>query len=211
MNDQQSDPSIFLDIEGTKRPWNKPTVTAAEVAALGGWDPGQGVMLIDGENNERQLQPGEAVEVHPTHGFARKIRWRRGAPTTTRELEEIELLRGHFPGLEYVEAGGWVRLPDVQRPSGWTPPVSDVAFQIPVGFPGTPPYGFCVPAGIRHNGVLPSSYAEPAAPLPPFPGAWGKFSWTHDGADWRPTANAAEGSNLVTWVRGIGVRLAEGA
>ncbi len=211
MNDKQSDPSVFLDIEGTKHPWSRPTVTAAEVAALGGWDPAQGVMLIDAENNERQLQQGEAVEVHPTHGFARKIRWRRGALTTTRELEEIELLRQHFPGLEYVEEGGWVRLPAMTRPSGWAPPVSDTVFQIPVGFPGTPPYGFYLPAGIRHNGTPPSNYAEPGAPPPPFPGAWGKFSWQIDAADWRPAATPAGGSNLVTWVRGIGARLAEGA
>lgn len=56
--------------------------------------------------------------------------------------KELELLGQHFPHLEYRADGQWVRIPAYPLPSGWTPQVPDVVFQIPTAFPGTPPYGF---------------------------------------------------------------------
>jgi len=211
MNDPQTGPKYFLDIEGTQHPWDTPTATPADIARLGGWELSQGVLLIDADNNERQLQPAEVVELKPGHGFAKKVRWRRGFQGTPRLTEELELLRRHFPGLEYIEAGAWVRIPGFKRAKGWQPAESDIAFQVPAGFPATPPYGFYVPAGTRFNGAMPGSYAEPADPCPPFPGSWGKFSWQPEGADWQPKASTADGSNLLSWVRGFIARFQEGA
>jgi len=71
-------PKYFVNIEGNEFPWGEPTITTEEIARLGGWDPSQGVLLIDKDNNERQLKPGEVVELKPGEGFAKKVRFRRG-------------------------------------------------------------------------------------------------------------------------------------
>ncbi len=85
-----------------------------------------------------------------------------------------------------------------------------MAFPIPVGYPGTPPYGIYVPAGILFNSMRPKDYTEPAPSQPPFGGTWGIFSWTLGDGQWRPAADAASGPNLVNWVLGFGVRFREG-
>ncbi len=71
-------PKYFLDIEGVQKPWDKDTITTEEIIALGGWDSSQGAILIDKDNNERTLQPGEIVEIKPGMGFSKKIRFKRG-------------------------------------------------------------------------------------------------------------------------------------
>ena len=48
---------FWLDIEGELKPWDKEEITTEEIAALGGWDPKEGVILIDEDNNERTLKP----------------------------------------------------------------------------------------------------------------------------------------------------------
>jgi len=71
-------PAYFVNIEGTEHPWDKPTITTEQIAHLGGWDPSLGVIEIDKDNNEHTVRPGEVVELKPGHGFAKKIRFRRG-------------------------------------------------------------------------------------------------------------------------------------
>lgn len=71
-------PKFFLDIEGDLKPWDKETITTEEIIALGGWDPSLGAILIDKDNNERTLKPGEVVELKPGMGFSKKVRFRRG-------------------------------------------------------------------------------------------------------------------------------------
>lgn len=71
-------PKFQLDIEGRIVPWDEPTITAEQVAELGGWDFSQGVVLIDKDNVERQLQPGEVIELKPGMGFSKKVRFKRG-------------------------------------------------------------------------------------------------------------------------------------
>ncbi len=71
-------PKYFVNIEGKKHPWNKDTITTEEIAELGGWDVAVGVIEVDRDNNERTLAPGEVVQLKPGHGFAKKVRWKRG-------------------------------------------------------------------------------------------------------------------------------------
>lgn len=71
-------PKYQLDIEGTPTPWDKDTITTEEIIALGGWDPSLGAIVIDKDNNERILQPGEVIELKPGMGFAKKVRFKRG-------------------------------------------------------------------------------------------------------------------------------------
>ena len=68
-----------VDIEGEYKPWDKDTITPEEVAALGGWDISEGVVLIDLEDGtERTLKPGEEIKLRPGIGFSKKIRFKRG-------------------------------------------------------------------------------------------------------------------------------------
>lgn len=68
-----------VDIEGALKPWDKDTISTEEVAALGGWDVSEGVVLIDLEDGtERNLKPGEVIKLRPGLGFSKKIRFQRG-------------------------------------------------------------------------------------------------------------------------------------
>lgn len=71
-------PKYFLDIEGDITPWDEPTITTEEIIALGGWDPSLGAIVIDKDQNERTLQPGEIVEIKPGMGFSKKVHFKRG-------------------------------------------------------------------------------------------------------------------------------------
>lgn len=78
-NAGQPGPKYHLDIEGTQHEWGAPTITTEQIAQLGGWDISQGVVLIDADNVERTLTPGEVVELKPGQGFSKKVRFKRGA------------------------------------------------------------------------------------------------------------------------------------
>ena len=71
-------PKFFVDIEGVQKPWVKGSITTEEIIALGGWASSQGAILIDKDNQERTLQPGEVIELKPGMGFSKKIRFKRG-------------------------------------------------------------------------------------------------------------------------------------
>jgi hypothetical protein len=124
---------------------------------------------------------------------------------------ELELLRHSYSEVEYVEAGQWVKIKGYPIPQSlsWNRQATDICFQIPAGYPGTPPYGFYVEAGIRHNGNPPNSYQEPAQNSPPFQGVWGLFSWSID-SSWLPKADLRTGSNLLNFVRTFKDRFLEG-
>jgi hypothetical protein len=128
-----------------------------------------------------------------------------------RIIKELELLRTKYPDLQYKEDGCWILIPAYSLPEGWNRPVTDIAFQIPVGYPGTPPYAFHTPVGLRFNGNKPNKYQEPAQNVPPFTSAWGTFSWTPDNGQWRATVDLAIGSNLLNCVIGFADRFKEGA
>ncbi len=199
-----------VNTEGTEHRWDLPSITAEEIARVGGWDPAQGVVEILADNSERTLAPGEVIYLLPGRAYCRRVRWKRGFSRAERIGAEISLLQRAFPSLEHRES--WVRLPGVPLPEGWAPNVVDVAFQISDAFPVAPPYGIFVPAGLRFNGTMPVNYTEPAGSQPPFGGVWGLFSWSvADAADWRPTASVEHGVNLLQWARGFAQRFAEGA
>jgi len=78
-NGQAEGPKYSLDIEGTQVSWGSPTITTEQIIELGGWDPSQGAIVIDKDNVERTLNPGEVVELKPGMGFSKKIRFKRGS------------------------------------------------------------------------------------------------------------------------------------
>lgn len=127
----------------------------------------------------------------------------------TRISQELELLRGVFPKLEYSEAGHWVLLPEYPLPAGmWNPGVTALAFQIPPGLPGQAPYGFHLrlPITLASGAELKNTTASAEAPVG---GEWLKFSWSP--AEWRPTIDLRSGSNMLNWVLSFNERLREGA
>ncbi len=67
-----------LEIEGRVIPWHSGQITTEEIARLGGWDPAQGVMVVDRDNNEVTLAPDQVVQLRPGLGFGKRIRWKRG-------------------------------------------------------------------------------------------------------------------------------------
>lgn len=122
--------------------------------------------------------------------------------------KELELLRTRYD-VAFVEEGRWVRIASYPLPPGWDRAATDVAFQIPVGYPGTQPYGIYVLVGISFNSNKPNNYEEPAPTQPSFEGTWGIFSWQPD-EPWHATADIISGSNLMNWVIGFAIRFKEG-
>ncbi len=64
-------PKYIVVIEGKEYPWDRDTITAAEIANLGGWELSQGVIEIDKDNNERTLRPDEVIKLKPGNGFSK--------------------------------------------------------------------------------------------------------------------------------------------
>lgn len=129
---------------------------------------------------------------------------------TPRGQAELGLLRAVWPGLHHQEAGDWVLLPDYPLPDGWPQTATDVAFQIPAGLPGQPPYAFYAKGELSHEGRPLLNYSYPVgAGTVPFPGTWGVFSWAPE--TWLPAEHAADGANLVDFARSFADRFAEGA
>ena len=74
----RQEPKFCLNIEGKDVPWDQETITAKQIAELGGWDISEGVIEVDEHNNERQLAPDEVVKLRPGIGFGKKHLWKRG-------------------------------------------------------------------------------------------------------------------------------------
>ena len=77
--DHAHGPKYTLDIEGHQVPWDEDTITTEQVIALGGWDPSQGAILVDKDNVEHTLQPGQIIPVQPGLGFSKKVKFKRGS------------------------------------------------------------------------------------------------------------------------------------
>jgi hypothetical protein len=122
---------------------------------------------------------------------------------------ELELLRGWFPSLDYLEQGHWVRLPGNRIPAEvWSADLVEVCFQIPAGLPGQAPYAFHArPRLTLADGREPNNYTWPTTTG--FGGEWGTFSWALE--SWAPAAEPTKGSNMLDFARSIANRFREGA
>lgn len=197
----------IVNIEGVEHKWHRDTITTEDIAKLGGWT-NEGVIEIDNNNVERTLGANEIIHLKPGIGFAKKIRWKRGDGVFELRLSnEFTHLKGHFSNAK--QKGNWFLIPNYPLPEGWSLKHADIAFRVISGYPGTPPYGFFVPAGLRFKDTLPGSYQEAINDVPPFDGIWGMFSWSPE--DWRSSDDVASGYNLLNFALSFGVRLKEGA
>ncbi len=122
--------------------------------------------------------------------------------------KELEILKKEFGDLEYKD--GWIFINNFKISSNaWNRDIVNICFQIPIGYPGEPPYAFYVPRGIRikaNEQSIPGSYTEPVST--PFGNEWGKFSWVQDNS-WKPTSDINSGSNLLNFVRSFKERFKE--
>lgn len=198
----------FVEIEGVEYPWKSATITVADIRRLGNLPADQPVIEVDPCNQERTLAETEVVHLKPGHRYGKKVRFKRGLDRITAELD---LLRRYYPTAEWhpVGAGGWVRIPGYQFPPRWNRETDAIWFEVPAGYPGQAPYGFYVTAGLRlkESGAVPQSYQEGAST--PFPGSWGKFSWSHDNT-WKASGDISSGSNLANFALTFADRLREG-
>jgi len=72
-------PKFEIDIEGTLHPWESATITVPEIRTLGSLPSDEPVIEINLQDNaERTLAESETVDIKPGHGFAKKVRFKRG-------------------------------------------------------------------------------------------------------------------------------------
>ena len=77
-DEEKHGPKFLLDIEGILKPWDEDTITTEQIIALGGWDPAQGAIMIDKDNVEHTLSPGQVIDLKPGMGFSKKVHFKRG-------------------------------------------------------------------------------------------------------------------------------------
>lgn len=207
MENTKAGPKYFVEIEGTEYPWDKDTITVAEIRQLGHLAADQPVIEIDADNNEIQLQENAVISLKPGHRFGKKIKFKRG--WSDRIEGELDLLRKFYPDVEYDISSKIFVIPKYEIPSDfWSAKTVRLAFQVPAGYPGQPPYAFYIEGGVKLReksdqepdqqvDKKPSNYDD--CPLPPFEGVWGKFSWAHE--NWKPTSDLSSGSNLLNFVQ----------
>jgi hypothetical protein len=129
-----------------------------------------------------------------------------------RLTKELAILNAFFPDVEFHDKdSGWIRIPRYTVQHGaWKQSEVSVCFQVPGGYPGDAPYAFWVTPLLRLAGTdaaPTNNYQEPSPT--PFPGTWGRFSWSHE-SSWRSGAEPAAGSNFLNFVLSFRDRFGEG-
>jgi len=127
-----------------------------------------------------------------------------------RVVEELERLRKRFPDIKTGEQLNWFLIPSFPLPDGrFEQTETPVVVVIPPGYPNTGPDNFFVRQDLRlKGGGAPAAFnpnSNSSSGPVPIEGTWGWFSW-HPQA-WRPSANAEQGDNLETYLRGVSMCL----
>lgn len=69
---------FYVNIEGQEYPWDRSTITVAEIRTLGGIPSNQSIVQESPDGSERTLAEGETVELKPGHRHGRAPRYKRG-------------------------------------------------------------------------------------------------------------------------------------
>ena len=113
--------------------------------------------------------------------------------------EEEPLLVDAFPSVRLDRDTQTVLLPDYRLPAGWSQDQTDVLFVYPANYPAGCPDNVCTRPDLR---LASGHHAQNNQGTHIYAGRdWLQLSW-HIDAEWRPSATAAEGSNLVTYLIG---------
>ncbi len=75
MPGKKKGPKYFVNIEGESYSWDRDTITTEEIIELGGWDPSLGAIVVDKDNNEQTLQPGETLSGLGFGGSKKRRTW----------------------------------------------------------------------------------------------------------------------------------------
>ena len=128
-----------------------------------------------------------------------------------RVRQEIDKLRQGFPNLQCGSELNWVLISEYPLPNLYNKPQTRLLWNIPPGYPQTPPDDFFVDGDLRlKDGVNPPSFnAGPnsSSGLAPIEGNWGWFSWHPEQGKWKPLAEIDKGDNLVTFLRAVNICL----
>lgn len=77
--DKEPGQKYVVNLEGTEEPWERETISVAEIRELAGWDASQPIIEVNLQSNEeRTLAEDETVALKPGQGFAKKVRFQRG-------------------------------------------------------------------------------------------------------------------------------------
>ncbi|MCG2714296.1 MAG: multiubiquitin domain-containing protein [Candidatus Omnitrophica bacterium] len=68
----------FVNIEGAEYPWNKETISTAEIRTLGNLPQSLPIVEEFPDGTERTLAEGEVVYLKPGHRFGRAPKFKRG-------------------------------------------------------------------------------------------------------------------------------------
>jgi hypothetical protein len=74
----QAGQKYFVNIEGVEYPWDKDTITVAEIRTLGNIPADQGIIEEEPDGSERTLSDNETITLKPGHRIGRAARYRRG-------------------------------------------------------------------------------------------------------------------------------------
>src|SRR5688500_4235544 len=77
-NNDQPDKKFFVNIEGIEYPWDKETISVAEIRQLGNLPTDQPVIEELPDGTERTLTNTEVIEIKPGHRFGRAPKYKRG-------------------------------------------------------------------------------------------------------------------------------------
>ena len=124
-----------------------------------------------------------------------------------RLAEEIPLLRQAFPDASIDSDACVVILTAYRLPAGWSHEQTDILFAIPSNYPAGQPDNISRATGPHlDGGVAPGNNQG----IQVYAGrSWLQFSYHVEPADWCPSANPAEGSNLTEYLTGALSRFEE--
>jgi hypothetical protein len=78
-NERGQGPKFRVNIDDVDYPWEKDTITAADIRALAGIPAGTEILEVNLKTNEeRTLVEGVPVDIKPGQGFGKKIKFKRG-------------------------------------------------------------------------------------------------------------------------------------
>lgn len=72
-------PKYSISIEGRDYPWDKNTITVADICNLAGWSTNQSIVEVNlKDNSEVTLADNAIIEIKPGRGFSKKIEFASG-------------------------------------------------------------------------------------------------------------------------------------
>lgn len=74
----QAGQKFFVNIEGTEYPWDRETISTAEIRTLGNLPTDMPVIEEDPDGNERTLAEDAVISIKPGHRHGRAPKYRRG-------------------------------------------------------------------------------------------------------------------------------------